>query len=129
MCSVYGTHGLFRLVSLAVGAMSIMRIHLASPSGGRPVAGQYVQGFPSRLDGGLYTHRSHGDVASFGALRVGAFAIALCTQSLYMTLSGHLLISACSAFASIGRTAIFQRLLVLLFGIPLKVLATIPISF
>ena len=35
MCSVYGTHGLFRLVSLAVGAMSTMRIHLASPSGRR----------------------------------------------------------------------------------------------
>ena len=47
---------------------------------------------------------------SFGGVRVGAVAIALCTQSLYMTGSGHLLISACRAFASIGRTAIFQRL-------------------
>ena len=27
--------------------------------------------FPSRLDGGLYTHRSHGYVASFGWVRVG----------------------------------------------------------
>src|SRR5699024_8661366 len=49
-------------------------------------------------------------LSSFGVVMVGAFAIVFCAQSLYMSLSTHLLISACRAGASINLCFIFHHL-------------------